>query len=904
MIHISLELIIFLIPIMKNPNFYTCFKNLVSVICIIFLVACGGQNQSADPEKNSIQDSTSTSENAVNLDPELLSANASLLDSNLNETTINLSGPQNANTTAQLTPAEVDSLTTIEVSSTADLTPDLNQLITSKSGATISASTTKRLALSGADQIVIKYKEYASASNEKIAQAHLNMNELSKVNQVRAGNFNLLGFSKSLSVLAQKNNLKLSFQGSTHDNAAVFNLGRKLNTAELSQLKSQIKASDPNIDYVAIDSQVFPTAAPNDPNFLSQWNFKSSEPWSLDAENAWSKTDGSGVVVAVVDSGFRPHADLAGRLLKGYDFIKNKSNANDGNGRDSNAIDPGDGYTNSFCGPDLPVTKANSWHGLQMSGIIAANRNNSRFISGIAPGVKILPVRAVGRCGGKISDVADGIVWASGGKVAGVPKNNTPAKIINVSLSSYTAEQLCNPLYEQAITKARDNGSIVVVSAGNTGQVKLETPANCEYVISVAPSKQNGDPQLEIDGANIYAPGDNILTLSNTGDSKVGKDDGLVVSSGSSIASAQLSGMLALLWSYRPRLADAELIGLINDYYRSGKLNNCNYCNFVDSNKLMAIANSTNYRAKDDFKGNGKSGILLELTSLSQKKLTMGFVEKNAIQLPYVKDNVSAKAIFQSGDFDGDGRADVLQSSSNFLENYYRLKPGSKGGLGTEVALQSEEGNPKPDFIGDFFGEGKDSFAFYESANNQIRLASTDALGKWRYAYLNTDSNFEPIITMSNFTLSIPGSYINYLGGQSTFIFRTKVTSEYFWSFGNGGQYFQLRSNEKIVGSGNFIKTGTSQLLVLDTTSNQLYLTAGPGSTPVSYKPLIKLPSQIELVNIGDYNGNGQDDFLIRNKVSKAISLVSFTNNSFKVTALRKLPAGYEFGYSSGVRKF
>jgi serine protease len=895
---------------MKNTNFYTCFKNLVSVICIIFLVACGGQNQSADPEKNSIQDSTSTSENAVNLDPELLSANASLLDSKLNETTINLSGPQNANTTAQLTPTEVDSLTTIEVSSTADLTPDLNQLITSKSGATISASTTTRLALSGADQIVIKYKEYASASNEKIAQAHLNMNELSKVNQVRAGNFNLLGFSKSLSVLAQKNNLKLSFQGSTHDNAAVFNLGRKLNTAELSQLKSQIKASDPNIDYVAIDSQVFPTAAPNDPNFLSQWNFKSSERWSLDAENAWSKTNGSGVVVAVVDSGFRPHADLAGRLLKGYDFIKNKSNSNDGNGRDSNAIDPGDGYTNSFCGPDLPVTKANSWHGLQMSGIIAANRNNSRYISGIASGVKILPVRVVGRCGGKISDVADGIVWASGGKVAGVPKNNTPAKIINVSLSSYTAEQLCSPLYEQAITKARDNGSIVVVSAGNTGQVKFETPANCENVISVAPSKQNGDPQLEIDGAKIYAPGDNILTLSNTGDSKVGKDNGLVVSSGSSIASAQYSGMLALILSYRPRFADSELKEVIHFYSR--RLENCaDYrCNIVDLNEFMELANSTNYRAKDDFKGNGKSGILLELTSLSQKKLTMGFVEKNAIQLPYVKDNVSAKAIFQSGDFDGDGRADVLQSSSNFLENYYRLKPGSKGGLGTEVALQSEDFNPKPDFIGGFSADGKDSFAFYEPAQNRIRFARVNSLGKWRYLFLDIEPNIEPITTMSNTMFSIPGGYFNLISGESTLIFRNKLTSDYIYShhFPLGSMIFQLRSNEKIVGSGNFIKTGTSQLLVLDTTSNQLYLTnlkiAHPDGITVSYKPLIKLPSQIELVNIGDYNGNGQDDFLVRNKVSKAISLVSFTNNSFKVAALRKLPAGYEFGYSSGVRKF
>ena len=72
----------------------------------------------------------------------------------------------------------------------------------------------------------------------------------------------------------------------------------------------------------------------------------------------------------------------------------------------------------------------------------------------------------------------------------------------------------------------------------------------------------------------------------------------------------------------------------------------------------------------------------------------------------------------------------------------------------------------------------------------------------------------------------------------------------------------------------------------------------------MKYKPLNKLPSAIELLNIDDYYGNGQDDFLIRNSTSKAISLVSFTNNNFKLSALAKLPAGYEFGYSSAVRKF
>ena len=81
--------------------------------------------------------------------------------------------------------------------------------------------------------------------------------------------------------------------------------------------------------------------------------------------------------------------------------------------------------------------EGSSWHGTSIAGIIAAKSNNASGIAGIAPGVKIQPVRVLGHCGGFDSDIIAGIEWASGGVVPGVPNNATPAKILNLSLAGY-----------------------------------------------------------------------------------------------------------------------------------------------------------------------------------------------------------------------------------------------------------------------------------------------------------------------------------------------------------------------------------------------------------------------------------------------------------------------------------
>jgi serine protease len=84
-----------------------------------------------------------------------------------------------------------------------------------------------------------------------------------------------------------------------------------------------------------------------------------------------------------------------------------------------------------------------------------------------------VPVRVLGKCGGYTSDIADGIIWASGGTVTGVPANANPAKVINMSLGGSGA---CDTTTQNAINGARSRGTVVIVAAGNEN-ANASTPA-------------------------------------------------------------------------------------------------------------------------------------------------------------------------------------------------------------------------------------------------------------------------------------------------------------------------------------------------------------------------------------------------------------------------------------------
>jgi len=108
----------------------------------------------------------------------------------------------------------------------------------------------------------------------------------------------------------------------------------------------------------------------------------------------------------------------------------------------------------------------------------------------VAPGVRVQPLRALGKCGGYTSDMVAAMRWAAGGDVPGVPPNPTPAKVINLSLGSSSA---CSLAEQEAIDFARSRDVTVVVAAGNEdAPVSTSAPANCSGAITVAATGRDG----------------------------------------------------------------------------------------------------------------------------------------------------------------------------------------------------------------------------------------------------------------------------------------------------------------------------------------------------------------------------------------------------------------------------
>lgn len=299
--------------------------------------------------------------------------------------------------------------------------------------------------------------------------------------------------------------------------------------------------------------QAFST--PNDTRYGEQWDFHEAAA-GMKVDTAWDVATkrGSGVTVAVIDTGYVAHSDLAANVVAGYDFISDANNAHDGDGRDSDASDPGDWSASGDC--LFGSARNSSWHGTHVAGTIAAVTGNGKGVAGIAYNAKIQPVRVLGRCGATAADIADGIIWASGGTVSGVPANATPAKVINMSLGG---EAACDTTTQNAISSAVSRGTSVVVAAGNSNKdVSGFTPASCNNVISVAASDRAGNrasysnfgAKIDVtapggDGSAADDPG-RILSTLNSG-AQGPQAESYAFYRGTSMASPHAAGLAALM---------------------------------------------------------------------------------------------------------------------------------------------------------------------------------------------------------------------------------------------------------------------------------------------------------------------------------------------------------------------
>ncbi|GAB3058553.1 S8 family peptidase [Stenotrophomonas tumulicola] len=347
----------------------------------------------------------------------------------------------------------------------------------------------------------------------------------------------------------------------------VVKANQPLDAAQAELLMRKL-AADPNVEYVEVDQIMRPTLVPNDARLSEQWGFGTSNA-SINVRPAWDKATGTGVVVAVIDTGITSHPDLNANILPGYDFISDAAMARDGGGRDSNANDEGDWYAANECGVGYPAATS-SWHGTHVAGTVAALTNNSTGVAGTAFNAKVLPVRVLGKCGGYTSDIADAIVWASGGTVSGVPANANPAEVINMSLGGGGS---CSTTYQNAINGAVGRGTTVVVAAGNeASNVSTSVPANCANVIAVAATTSAGAKASFSNygaGIDISAPGQAILSTLNSG-TTVPAAASYASYNGTSMAAPHVAGVVALMQSVAPTpLSPAQVETIIKNTARA-----------------------------------------------------------------------------------------------------------------------------------------------------------------------------------------------------------------------------------------------------------------------------------------------------------------------------------------------
>lgn len=387
----------------------------------------------------------------------------------------------------------------------------------------------------------------------------------------------IVKYRAGTSAAAQKHNLDIAARSSGQGLAVghlrtlsvggeVVEASHGLGRADAERLMRNI-AADPNVEYVEVDRMMQPLMTPNDTHYATYlYGLQSGTP-GIRADQAWNTTNGAGVVVAVIDTGYTNHSDLLGNILPGYDFISSKTVSGDGGGRDSDAHDVGDYYQG----------KPSSWHGTHVAGTVAAIGNNGVGVIGVAYGAKVVPVRALGRGGGYTSDIVDGITWASGGTVAGVPANANPAEVINMSLGGAGT---CSSTYQNAINAAVARGTTVVVAAGNdNADASGFTPASCANVITVAATNKSGTRASYSNyGSNIdvAAPGGDspdcttlIVSTGNAG-TQGPTTENYKCMAGTSMASPHVAGTVALMQSVRTTpLTPAQVESILKSTLRA-----------------------------------------------------------------------------------------------------------------------------------------------------------------------------------------------------------------------------------------------------------------------------------------------------------------------------------------------
>ena len=363
-------------------------------------------------------------------------------------------------------------------------------------------------------------------------------------------------------------------------NANVLRLPAHLPLAQVQAISDKL-ITLPEVEYAEPDQILFPALTPNDTLYSNQWDLFGTN--GINAPAAWDITTGSSsVVVADIDTGITSHIDLSGRTVSGYDFISDPVVANDNDGRDPDPSDPGD-WVSAQDINNNPITfngckvQNSSWHGTHTAGTIGAIGDNGLGVAGINWNSMILPVRVLGKCGGSTGDVIDGLRWAAGLTVPGVPDNTHPAKVLNLSLGG---AGVCSTAWNQAILDVNSAGAVVVVAAGNNNaDASNYTPASCAGVITVAATNQAGGRanysnfgatvEISAPGGQQVLPSDptGILSTLNTGIT-FPLADTYAYYQGTSMATPHVTGVVSLMFSVNSSLTPFNVLSILQSTAR------------------------------------------------------------------------------------------------------------------------------------------------------------------------------------------------------------------------------------------------------------------------------------------------------------------------------------------------
>lgn len=300
---------------------------------------------------------------------------------------------------------------------------------------------------------------------------------------------------------------------------------------------------DPHVVYAEPNYLAYATGDPNDPYFSRQWGLDNdgqiysdglsgAPDADVDAPEAWDVTTGSpDITIAILDSGIdQDHPDLAGKVVDNVNFSAS------------------------------PTVDDNYGHGTHVAGIAAAATNNDEGVAGLGFASSLLNVKVLGDEGwGASSVVAEGIVWAA----------DQGAQVINMSLA-YNYQSLT---LEAAVDYAWDRGVLLAAAAGNDGTRHRNYPAAYANCMAVAATNDDDERVDEPgwwasnygDWVDVAAPGLYIYSTFPNHDYAIGKELSYDLGSGTSMATAFVSGLAGLLFGQDPGRTNADVRALIEN---------------------------------------------------------------------------------------------------------------------------------------------------------------------------------------------------------------------------------------------------------------------------------------------------------------------------------------------------